>query len=155
MTPHLQVEHLSLNLLSFQLIICLTQLYIVCSVESAVLINTTFCCFTSVWYSVLNCFLCGLLQDLPICHSCCNRLHMRTVLHWDACLLSHWQTYQVICSIFSRRWSQHWTWIRWTMGNSWSNAALMMTCKVWIKHSTFCPCIFSQDLYFIQQCWWR
>jgi len=65
MTPHLQVEHLSLNLLSFQLIICLTQLYIVCSVESAVLINTTFCCFTSVWYSVLNCFLCGLLQDLP------------------------------------------------------------------------------------------
>jgi len=65
MTPHLQVQHPSLNLLSFQLSICLTQLYIVPSVESAVLINTSSCCFTSVWYCLLNCFLCGLLQDLP------------------------------------------------------------------------------------------
>jgi hypothetical protein len=65
MTPHLQVEHPSLDLLSFQLAICFTQLYIVCSVESVVLINTSFCCFTSVWYCLMNCFLCGLLQDLP------------------------------------------------------------------------------------------
>jgi len=65
MTPHLQVEHPSLNPLSFQLTICLTQLYIVCSVESSVLINTSFCSYTSVWYCLLNCFLCGLLQVIP------------------------------------------------------------------------------------------
>ena len=65
MTPHLQVEHPSLNPLSFQLTICLTQLYIVCSVESAVLINTSFCSYTNVWYCLLNCFLCGLLQVIP------------------------------------------------------------------------------------------
>jgi hypothetical protein len=65
MTPHLQVEHPSLNPLSFQLTSCLTELYVVCSVESAVLINTSFCCFASVWYCLLICFLCGLLLDLP------------------------------------------------------------------------------------------
>ena len=65
MTQNLQVEHPCLNPLSFQLTVCLTQLYTVCSVESAALINTSFCCFTSVWYCLLNCFLCGLLQDLP------------------------------------------------------------------------------------------
>ena len=65
MTPHLQVEHTSLNLLSFRLTICLTQLYIVFSVESAVLIDTSFCSFTIMLYCLLNCFLCGLLQDLP------------------------------------------------------------------------------------------
>ena len=40
-------------------------MYIVCSVESAVLINVSFCCFTSVWYCLMNCFLCGLLQVIP------------------------------------------------------------------------------------------
>jgi hypothetical protein len=65
MTPHLQVEHPSLNPLSFHLTFCLTQLHAVCSVGSAVLINTSFCCFNNVWYCRLNCFLCGMLQDLP------------------------------------------------------------------------------------------
>ena len=40
-------------------------MYIVCSVETAVLINASFCCFTSVWYCLMNCFLCGLLQVIP------------------------------------------------------------------------------------------
>jgi hypothetical protein len=63
--PHLQVECPSLNPLSFHLTIGPTQLYIICSVQSAVLINTSFCCFPTVRYCLLNCFLCGLLQDLP------------------------------------------------------------------------------------------
>jgi len=58
MTSHLPLQHPSLNPLSFQLTICLTPLYIVCSVESAVFINTSFCCFTSMWYCLQNCFLC-------------------------------------------------------------------------------------------------
>lgn len=137
MTPHLQVEHLSLNPHSLQLTICLTQLYIVCSFESAVFISTSFCCFTSVCVILSTELLpvwtaAGSTKQWVICHSYCYCwLHMRIVLHWDARLLSRWLTYQVICRIFSRWGSQHWTWIRWTIGSSWSKPALMMTRKVW------------------------
>jgi len=121
MTPHLPLQHPSLNPLSFQLTICLTQLYIVCSVESAVFINTSFCSFTAMWYCLLYCFLCvisaGSTKQWVICHSYCDCCpHTRTVLHCDACLSILWWTYRVICSIYSRWWSQHWMWVRWPWG---------------------------------------
>jgi len=136
MTPHLQVEHPSLNPLSFQLTVCLTQLYTVCSVESAVLINTSFCYFTVV---------CGTVYWIACCVDCCRIYqavgHLPQLL-WS---LAAYENCPALGCLFIERlmdlpgdmqhfsgwWSQHWTWIRWTMGSSWSNAALMMTCKVW------------------------